>query len=77
MQCVPTKRKEEAYGLLLRGEGTKTRNGGVAAPALEWKLWWKKVGGAPDRIRTYDLLIRSQTLYPTELRVHGGADERT
>lgn len=24
--------------------------------------------GAPDRIRTCDLLIRSQTLYPTELR---------
>ena len=25
--------------------------------------------GAPDRIRTYDLLIRSQALYPAELRV--------
>ena len=27
-------------------------------------------GGTPGRARTYDLLIRSQTLYPTELRVH-------
>ena len=26
--------------------------------------------GAPGRIRTSDLLVRSQTLYPTELRVH-------
>ena len=24
----------------------------------------------PDRIRTYDLLIRSESLYPTELRRH-------
>ena len=24
----------------------------------------------PDRIRTYDLLLRKQTLYPAELRVH-------
>ena len=29
------------------------------------------VSGAPSRARTCDLLIRSQTLYPTELRVHG------
>lgn len=27
-------------------------------------------GGAPGAIRTPDLLIRSQLLYPTELRVH-------
>ena len=26
--------------------------------------------GAPDTIRTYDLLLRKQTLYPAELRVH-------
>ena len=26
--------------------------------------------GAPGRIRTYNLLIRSQMLYPIELRVH-------
>ena len=30
--------------------------------------------GAPGRARTCDLLIRSQTLYPTELRVLTGAD---
>jgi hypothetical protein len=27
--------------------------------------------GAPEVIRTPDLLVRSQTLYPTELRAHG------
>src|SRR6185369_6432170 len=34
--------------------------------------------GAPSRARTCDLLIRSQTLYPTELRVHAtdGATKR-
>jgi hypothetical protein len=26
--------------------------------------------GAPDRSRTYNLLIRSQMLYPVELRAH-------
>ena len=26
--------------------------------------------GAPGVIRTHDLLVRSQTLYPTELRAH-------
>ena len=30
----------------------------------------RDLGGAPSRARTCDLLIRSQTLYPTELRVH-------
>ena len=36
------------------------------------------VRGAPSRARTCDLLIRSQTLYPTELRVHArdGATKR-
>ena len=35
--------------------------------------------GAPDRSRTHNLLIRSQTLYPIELRAPGifGAAERT
>ena len=27
--------------------------------------------GAPEVIRTPDLLVRSQTLYPAELRAHG------
>ena len=44
----------------------------------------KKKNGAPERIRTSDPLIRSQVLYPAELRVHcvggntyklGGAQE--
>ena len=26
--------------------------------------------GTPDTIRTYDLLLRKQALYPAELRVH-------
>ena len=30
----------------------------------------KGLGGAPGKTRTCDLLIRSQTLYPTELRAH-------
>src|SRR5690242_20547015 len=36
------------------------------------------LNGAPSRARTCDLLIRSQTLYPTELRVHArnGATKR-
>ena len=32
--------------------------------------------GAPRRTRTSGLLIRSQTLYPTELRVHGRNGKR-
>ena len=33
-------------------------------PNLGWFFY-----GTPDRIRTYDLLLRKQTLYPAELRV--------
>ena len=29
----------------------------------------------PDRIRTYDLLLRKQTLYPAELRAHTNFDD--
>ena len=29
----------------------------------------KEENGVPERIRTSDLLVRSQALYPTELRV--------
>ena len=32
------------------------------------KRWYIFAYGAPGEIRTHDLLIRSQTLYPTELR---------
>ena len=31
-------------------------------------IWGKE--GTPERIRTSDLLIRSQSLYPAELRAH-------
>jgi hypothetical protein len=31
--------------------------------------------GAPWKIRTSDLLVRSQTLYPAELRAQLGCDE--
>jgi hypothetical protein len=30
----------------------------------------EKIFGAPERSRTHNLLIRSQTLYPIELRAH-------
>ena len=33
------------------------------------KSVWR-MNGAPERIRTSDLLIRSQSLYPAELRAH-------
>ena len=33
--------------------------------------------GAPDLIRTSDLLLRRQTLYPAELRVHVNRFYRT
>ena len=51
--------------------------------SLNWYTRWRSPGvqncgfwnlltkyGTPDRIRTYDLLLRKQTLYPAELRVH-------
>ena len=38
--------------------------------AEEPRQWRGSRFGAPERIRTPGLLIRSQTLYPTELRVH-------
>ena len=40
---------------------------------MTWRNGTKNQGkknGAPDRIRTYDLLLRRQSLYPAELRVH-------
>ena len=38
---------------------------------LEHTVDRKEKAGTPDRTRTCDLLIRSQTLYPAELRAHG------
>ena len=31
-------------------------------------MTWSRLAGAPGVTRTPDLLVRSQTLYPTELR---------
>jgi hypothetical protein len=43
----------------------KARNLNIA----KWFVFIK-LDGAPGKTRTCDLLIRSQTLYPTELRAH-------
>ena len=54
-------------------------------PATPWsqtkcstKLSYFSYYGAPGRSRTHNLLIRSQTLYPIELRAHNisGAEDR-
>src|SRR5205085_3764936 len=37
----------------------------------------RRIIGAPRRTRTSGLLIRSQTLYPTELWVHGGVNSKS
>ena len=34
------------------------------------RIFYYILYGAPDRSRTHNLLIRSQTLYPIELRAH-------
>jgi hypothetical protein len=44
-------------------------DGGRRAPVRQRKF---VVTGAPCRTRTCDLLVRSQTLYPTELRAREG-----
>jgi len=49
-----------------------TEHGVKPSRIFRWgNLYLMKVFfGAPGAIRTPDLLVRSQTLYPTELRVH-------
>ncbi len=37
---------------------------------LKLKIKLAKLNGAPERIRTSDRLVRSQVLYPAELRAH-------
>ena len=51
-----------------KGQGPRTVN---RARAKVGKM--SKESGAPCRTRTCDLLVRSQTLYPTELRARRGA----
>ena len=38
------------------------------------KAWWQD-DGAPEKIRTSDLFLRREALYPAELRVHDDRDE--
>ena len=47
-------------------------------PVYIWVLLHHYIYGAPERSRTHNLLIRSQTLYPIELRAHiiNGAEDR-
>ena len=54
--------KCENFGIFIMNRGKrKTLNGAKLV---------KGFCGAPNRIRTCGLLIRSQTLYPAELRSH-------
>ena len=39
-------------------------------PKLSKEGNWEGINGGPGEIRTPDLLIRSQSLYPAELRAH-------
>ncbi len=48
---------------------TKVEIGGHASAPAKY-IGNKSFDGAPGVTRTRDLLIRSQTLYPTELRAH-------
>ena len=41
-----------------------------------WMPWTVGMIGAPGMIRTCDPLIRSQVLYPTELRVPGTVNSK-
>jgi hypothetical protein len=51
---------------------------GTGIATGNWKLSWeclqstdgRDLGGTPERIRTSDLLLRRQALYPAELRAH-------
>jgi hypothetical protein len=55
-----------SYTVPTRGENATGRRS--SAPGKT--LWINDLDGAPGVTRTRDLLIRSQTLYPTELRAH-------
>lgn len=51
---------------------TQERPFAYGATTLARGWWWAGAwpGGAPEGIRTPNLLIRSQMLYPIELRMH-------
>ncbi len=44
---------------------------------MEKKVGGEYFAGARGEIRTPDLLVRSQTLYPTELRAHAYPEQTT
>jgi hypothetical protein len=48
-------------------QNTHTSEGGEPRKGLVFR---QQASGAPAVIRTPDLLVRSQTLYPAELRAH-------
>ena len=58
---------ENREGRLANGGGLKEKSNHYAEPL--GYLREAKKNGVPDRSRTHNLLIRSQVLYPIELRV--------
>ena len=51
-------------------ESIEWHNGRVMAQPVKITRANLLISGAPGEIRTPDLLVRSQALYPTELRAH-------
>ncbi len=57
------------YPWTILGGGIFNRNDAEFSTGVDTSsLIWESLSGAPGVIRTPDLLVRSQTLYPTELR---------
>ena len=59
---------EKVHGLLLSESGSSLVADAPADDSIRVQVLDES--GAPGEIRTPDLLVRSQTLYPTELRAH-------
>ena len=79
--CTPLRRRSA------RGDGNagRAQNWALRGNRIEWAdtpssskcLNKRKKNGAPWKIRTSDLLVRSQTLYPAELRARCGVDDES
>jgi len=72
-QRAAVERLEKAVGLLVDPSGpkwTQNREGGSTRKFAN-PVKASYLSGAPGGTRTPDLLVRSQTLYPTELRARG------
>ena len=74
---VAQKNKLALIGIRYDENSSFTKGAADAPPQIRaalrsdaWKI--SGIGGTGGRARTCDLLIRSQTLYPTELRLHAG-----